>query len=157
MLRKTLVIASLVTLALSATVSNSAENGKADTATIVFKKNYDRGVGLGRGTRQLYFHLPRESCEGKKKLAAFSGLTGDEKSIEMPAGQPVKFWAFTEFFNMGYSTLCQHSFTFVPRAGDIYEISLKTAVETHCAVDVYEKMSGAEPPDISYDLETRCK
>jgi len=127
------------------------------TATLVIKKSYDIGAGFGTGTRQLYFTVADRNCKAKKKIAAFSLVTGNEKVVEVAADRAVTIWAFTEHFSARYQTLCQNAFSFTPARGARYVLMLQTAVYTGCQVVVQDSASSAPPLDLNYDNDLQCK
>ena len=126
------------------------------SATFIFKKSYDRGLGFGRGTAQSYYHLPAGICRGRRRQAAFSWITGAQRERALPAGQPLTLWMVTEHFSPGRQSTCQNAVTFTPRPGAIYEVALRSAVNSHCEINIVEAGIGREPDDLVYDNSIDC-
>ena len=132
--------------------------GSADSsATFIFKKSYDRGLGVGTSTRQLYYHLPNGDCRGRRKQAAFSWITGEQKQRILPAGRSLTLWMFTQHFRPGWEYVCQNAAAFTPRPGATYEVALRSTVGSHCEVSVVESSTGQVPADIKFDSSLTCR
>lgn len=129
----------------------------SDTATIHMKKSYDVGAGIGTGTRQLFFKTDGMTCRGKKKIAAFSGITKSERSVPVPARKRLTLWGFTEHFRIGERTVCQNATSFTPEPGATYDVELKTWVSSGCILRVVDRTTQQAPSDITYHNDLICK
>lgn len=127
-----------------------------DTATFVFRKSYDRGFGPGTMTNQRYYHLPDHVCRGKRRVAAFSWMTGEEQERLLPAGQPLTLWMYTRFFSPGMQSTCQKAIHFTPRAGATYDVAFRSIVGNFCEVNIVDRATGQEPDGLSYDDKVQC-
>lgn len=156
-MRKALPLAAAVTMTLAlGGPAQSQGQAAAPSATFVFKKSYDRGVGIGRGTAQQYYHLPAGTCRGRKRQARFSWITGAQKQQSLPAGRPLTLWMITQHFTYGAVDQCHNAMTFTPRPGATYEVALRSFVGSHCEISVVDRETGAAPEGLAYDKSIDC-
>ena len=147
----------LTALLVGAAPSQPAADSATEHATITIRKGYDRGVGLGRASYQAYFELREGNCKKKKKLADFTWIDKNSKNITIAAGKPLTVWAFTDYFTVGYRTLCQSTLTFTPEKGRRYELKLVTAVESGCYFELRDLDTQSSPADAVDNPDLLCR
>jgi hypothetical protein len=136
--------------------ARSEDEPAGPSATFIFLKSYDRGLGPGRATRQAYVYLPDGTCRQKRVQASFGWWTGSRRQRTLPASRPATFWMFTNHATNVSQSVCQHAMTFTPRPGATYEVALRSAVDSHCEVSVVDRANGQAPEDLTFDSTLRC-
>ena len=151
----------IVPIILAATFAALTAQAKTilPTASVVMKKGYDKGAGLGTGTAQFYDHAPDNRCTGRKRLYKFSLITGAQANKPIPAGQVIFLSAYTNRYNSqmdgsvpsGVSVntaKCESRVEFTPIAGETYEVVQKVEIGKNCTMQIIAKSSMAPPADL---------
>lgn len=160
MIRGTLLRAALPTALLAGFVGGPARSQPepaAPTATFIFHKAYDRGIGLGQATFQAYFHLPAGTCRGKRRMASFTFIDGEQRQRPMQAGRPLTLWMVTEHNTPNMESRCHGTVTFTPRPGATYDIAFRSYVGSHCRASVVDSATGRAPDDLIHDNSIDCR
>lgn len=152
---KLLIVTALFTSVVTS-IAYSKSEATNSTATIVFKKSYDEGSGIGKETIQGFYSLPAGSCKGRKQQARFGWFPKAEIQKQLPAEEKLYLWMFTNHVSGNFEYLCQNSVSFVPRHGATYQVSINSRVKSDCKVSVFDVKTGAEPQDLLPDKSVQC-
>ncbi|HYD12782.1 MAG TPA: hypothetical protein VEC11_08035 [Allosphingosinicella sp.] len=152
---KSAIFVAIFAATMTGTVQSQGTSAGA-SATFVFRKAYDRGLGFGSSTAQSYYHLPAGVCQGRRRLASFSWLSGAERERQLPAGAPVTLWMSTMRASGAWRSNCGKSVRFTPRPGATYDVALRAVVGSHCEASVVDRSTGQAPADLSFDDKLDC-
>lgn len=124
---------------------------------------FNRGAGEGgnvfsQGRLVSYYIAKNETCSEAPRVAFFGtgDLSGNEKSVRLVPGEPLKMLAFIQVNDAGFESgqyqrtgefKCTSEIEFTPVSGAKYDIVLSLANET-CLLNVTNQASGSMPDDL---------
>ncbi|MEO7689605.1 MAG: hypothetical protein ABIS51_09990 [Sphingomonas sp.] len=128
-----------------------------ESATVTMGKGYDKGLGPGAATTQVYFLLPNEAtCQGKKRLAVFGMLSGKSITRPVPAGIPIDIYAVIQRSENYRTGVCRNNVTFTPIPSHSYAVLQRSAVWESCKIEVTDLATNEMPADLKRDNSLEC-
>ncbi|HEX8668015.1 MAG TPA: hypothetical protein VF727_06555 [Allosphingosinicella sp.] len=144
----------------AAALADVGGTGAADGATFEFRKGYK--AEIPGGTEQVFKLQPTvESCKKLKRIALLDALSGQTKTVAVPAGKPINLYArVSANSRLGAAILthsCAASVTFTPRPGGRYSVIQRVIRPVSCDLEVVDTSTGVQPTDLVVNRTRVCK
>ena len=151
-----------LTTAVTAACATTYEAPKTDAphATLMLKKGYKTGVGLGTGTQQEYSAYEGPKCAEPSRLASFTWTNGEEKEKRVTPdvklimgastnyyGSSGGYWNGTAYIPNQTVNSCRSFASFTPRDGARYKIVQSETGPMACEFSVIDMATDSAPSD----------
>jgi hypothetical protein len=140
-------------------VSYPEAQGGAATATLIFSKGHESGLGYSGS--QTYSISENMECTDTKKAAVLLWTTPHSEEARIAAGHRIVVMAVTTYFYGGPytyhgNTTCEGAVSFVLEAGHSYDVSQIEKFGNDCHISVLDSATRQKPPGIKGIGEASC-